>query len=53
VLTAIIILILTAICFFDLGYIAKELTLYWVRRLKKADEQLEIARKIIHDKDKF
>ena len=40
-------IILMAVCFFDLGFISKELVLYWIRKSKKADEQLELARKII------
>ena len=50
---SIIILILTAICFFDFGYISKELVLYYIRKSKKADEQLQLARKIIDEQDKF
>jgi len=46
-IVTIIILVLMAICFFDLGYIVKELILYSIRKSKKADEQLKLARKII------
>ena len=49
----IILIALIAICFFDLGYIAKELVLYAIRKSKKADEQLELAKKIIDNSDKF
>ena len=52
----IIMLVLISICFFDLGYIAKELILYKIRELKEAkkiNEQLELARKIIDNQDKF
>lgn len=48
-------LVLISICFFDLGYISKELVLYFIRKSKKADDQLELARKIIdnNNNDKF
>ena len=56
IITAVITLfmvVLMAICFFNLGYISKELVLYAVMKSKKADEQLELARKIIDNQDKF
>ena len=49
----IIITILIAVCFFCLGFNVKELVLYGIRKSKKADEQLELARKIIDNDDKF
>ena len=49
----IILLVLISVCFFDLGYIAKELVLYKIRKSKQADEQLESARKIIDNQNKF
>ena len=52
-LMAIIMLVLALICFFDLGYIAKELVLYKIRKSKKVDEQLDLARKIIDNQEKF
>jgi hypothetical protein len=46
--------ILMAVCFFDFGYISKELILHWIKKSKKANEQLvELARKIIDKQDKF
>jgi len=50
---AIIVSVLVALCFYCFGYISKELVLYWIRKSKKADEQLELARKIIDNSDKF
>ena len=52
-MTTLILLVLIAICFFDFGYVSKELVLYFIRKSKKADEQLELARKIIDNSDKF
>ena len=48
----IIMLVLIAICFFDLGYITKELLLYVIKKSKKSDEQAELVRKIIDKYDK-
>ena len=53
VITTIIMLILIAICFFDLWYIAKELILYRIKKSKQADDYLELAKKIIENQDKF
>ena len=43
----VIAILLTAVCFFTLGFIVKELILYGIIKAKKADKQLEAARKII------
>ena len=48
----IILLVLIAICFFDLGYITKELLLYVIKKSKKPDDQSELVRKIIDYYDK-
>ena len=48
---SIIMLVLLAICFFDLGYIVKELVLYTIRT--KTEEQAKLAKKIIDNQDKF
>ena len=43
----VIAIILTAVCFFTLGLIVRDLILYGIIKAKKADEQIELARKII------
>ena len=43
----VIVIILTAVCFFTLGYIVKEVILYTIIKAKKADVQIGLARKII------
>ena len=47
------IMILTPLCFFCLGFISKELVLYGIIKVKKADRQLELAKRIISNRDKI
>jgi len=58
IITLFFLILLLAICFFDLGYISKELVLYSIKKQKKADKQradkqLELVKKIIADKLKL
>ena len=47
------IMILTSLCFFCLGFISKELVLYGITKSKKAKKQLELAKKIISNREKI
>ena len=43
----IVILIVTAVSFFCLGFNARTLVTYGIRKAKKADEEIELARRVI------
>ena len=43
----IVILMLTAVSFFSLGFNTRILVSYGIRKAKKADEEIELARRVI------